>query len=71
MTYYDEAATTATISGNSQIVQVLPLGDSGSLQVPLEDTTVLQPGETLTVAATAVTGTSVWTIGTLNIREDQ
>jgi hypothetical protein len=71
VTYYDEAATTATISGNSQIVQVLPLGDSGSLQVPLEDTTVLQPGETLTVAATAVTGTSVWTIGTLNIREDQ
>lgn len=69
--YYDTAATTATISNNSQIIEVIPIGQSGSLLVPLEDTTTLQPGETITVAATTTTGTSTFTIATLNTREDQ
>lgn len=69
--YVDTDATTATIADNGQIIQVLPVGASGSVIIPLEDTTTLQPGETLTVAATAVTGTSTYTIATLNTREDQ
>jgi hypothetical protein len=69
--YWDTAATTATISNNNQIIQALPVGQTGTILMALEDTTTLQPGESLTVAATAVTGTSTWTIATLNTREDQ
>lgn len=69
--YFDTGATTATISDNLQIIEVIPVGQAGSIQVTLEDTVTLEPGETLTVAATAVTGTSTWTIATLNTREDQ
>jgi len=69
--YVDTAATTATITDNGQIIQVIPVGQSGSIQVTLEDTVTIQPGETITVAATATTGTSTFTIATLNTREDQ
>tara|TARA_R110000772_G_scaffold20946_4_gene57997 strand:+ start:23952 stop:25955 length:2004 start_codon:yes stop_codon:yes gene_type:complete len=69
--YTDTGATTCTITDNIQIVQVIPVGQTGTILAALEDTTTLQPGETLTVAATAVTGTSTWTIATLNTREDQ
>jgi len=69
--YYDTGATTATIADNGQIVQALPIGQGGTFTLSLEDTTTLQPGETLTIAAKATTGTSTWTIGTLNVREDQ
>lgn len=67
----DTAATTATITDNGQIVQVIPVGQSGTALIALEDTTTIQPGETITVAATTVTGTSTFTIATLNTREDQ
>ena len=69
--YMETDTTTVTIDGNRQIIQALPVGQTGSVLIPLEDTTILQPGETLTVAATTVTGTSTWTIATLNTREDQ
>ena len=69
--YIDTAATTATIAGNEQIIEAIPVGQTGTVLIPLEDTTTIQPGETVTVAATAVTGTSTWTIATLNTREDQ
>jgi hypothetical protein len=69
--FIDTAATTATISNNGQIIQVVPVGDAGTILIPLEDTTTVQPGETVTVCATAVTGTSTFTIATLNVREDQ
>ena len=69
--YWDTDATTATITDNNQIIQVIPVGQHGTLIMPLEDTTTLEPGETLTVAATAVSGTSTYTIATLNTREDQ
>jgi len=69
--YYDTAATTATITDNGQIVEVIPVGQAGSIQAVLEDIVTLQPGETMTVAATATTGTSTFTIATLNTREDQ
>ena len=41
--YYETAATTATITHNEQIIQTLPIGASGSVIIPLEDTTTLQP----------------------------
>jgi hypothetical protein len=69
--YYDEDALTCTFTDNQQIVQVIPVGQGGNESVSLEDTTTLQPGESLTVAARAVTGTSTYTIATLNLREDQ
>jgi hypothetical protein len=69
--YTETAATSATITNNGQIIQAIPVGQTGTVIIPMEDTTTLQPGETLTVAATAVTGTSTYSIATLNIREDQ
>lgn len=69
--FVDTAATTATISSNGQILQVVPVGQAGTILIQLEDTTIIQPGETITVCATAVTGTSTFTIATLNVREDQ
>lgn len=68
---YDTGATTCTFTDNLQIIQVIPVGQAGSIQVTLEDITTLQPGETLTVAAKTTTGTSTWTLATLNTREDQ
>jgi len=69
--FTDTAATTATIADNGQIVQVVPVGASGTILVQLEDIVTVQPGETITVAATTTTGTSTQTIATLNTREDQ
>lgn len=68
---WDTAATTATISTNDQIIYSLNLGQSGGGAVSLDDEITLQPGETITVAARAVTGTATYVIGSLNIREDQ
>jgi hypothetical protein len=67
----DTAATLATITDNSQIIEVIPIGQSGTILHDFEDVTTLQPGETLTLAATTTTGTSTFTIGVVNIREDQ
>ena len=71
VTYVDTAATTCTISDNNQIIISIPLGQGGSGFVQFDDEVVLYPGETLTIAATAVTGTATYTISTLNTREDQ
>jgi len=70
-TSVDTAATTATITANEQIVFSLPIGQGGSDLFSFEDDVTLQPGETITVAATAVTGTATYTIASLNTREDQ
>lgn len=69
--YIDTAADTATIDGNGQIIQVIPVGQNGTILNALEDIVTLQPGETVSLVATAVTGTSTWTIGVINAREDQ
>ena len=69
--YYDTAATTATITDNGQIIQTIQVGQNGTVLVPLEDITTLQPGETLTIVATTPTGTSTFTAASLNTREDQ
>jgi hypothetical protein len=71
VTDVDTAATTVTITDNEQILFSMPLGGSGSGLFTFEDSLLLQPGEQVTLAAKAVTGTSTWTIMSLNTREDQ
>lgn len=71
VTYVDTAATQVTITDNDQVLFSLPLGGSGDALFTFEDNLMVQPGETVTLAAKAVTGTSTWTIMSLNTREDQ
>jgi len=47
------------------------MGNGSNLILTLADDVMLQPGESITVAARAVTGTTVWVIANLNTREDQ
>jgi hypothetical protein len=68
---YDTAATTATISDNNQIIYSLPIGEGGSETNNFEDIVEIQPGESITVAAIAVTGTATYFIVSLNVREDK
>lgn len=70
-TYVDTDATTATISANEQVVFSIPIGQGGTILYEFGDDVTVQPGETITVAAKAVTGTSTYTIASLNTREDQ
>ena len=67
----DVAATTCTFADAEQVVISLPLGSDGHDLLQLLDTILLQPGETVTVAAQCVTGSPAWVLGTLNTREDQ
>jgi hypothetical protein len=71
-TVWDTAATTATISSNEQIEFSANLGQSSGGIQPIEDQEItLQPGESITLAARAVTGTATYVIGSMNTREDQ
>jgi hypothetical protein len=70
-TYVDTAATAATVATNEQLIFSLPMGNGNNAILIFGDEIDLQPGETLTVAARAVTGTTVWTVFNLNTREDQ
>lgn len=70
-TYWDTAATSCTISNNSQLIWSGQLGDTGNLDFIFSDEVTLQPGETITVAAKSVTGTPSYVTASLNTREDQ
>lgn len=70
-TFVDTAATTATITDNAQIIFAITVGQGGSTLVPFEDEVTLQPGESVTLAATAATGTATFSSVSLNTREDQ
>lgn len=70
-TSWDTAAATATISSNDQIIFSLNIGQNGNATFAFSDDITIQPGETLTLAATAVTGTATYVLGSLNTREDQ
>lgn len=69
--YIDTAATTCSFSRNSQVQFAFALGQSNGGAYSFEDELSLQPGETLTLAARAVTGTATYVIASLNTREDQ
>lgn len=68
--YWDQAATTCTITNNEQILGVYYAGSQGTLSFKIEDDMTLQPGEVITLACRAVTGTATYVSGALNIRED-
>lgn len=74
---YDTAATTVTFAAGDQLIWVGQLGETGSFDhhfgngdMNAEEVT-LQPGEWITVAAKASTGTPAYTLASLNTREDQ
>ena len=69
-TAVDQGATTCTFTNNDQLILSLPMGNGSNAILALSDDVMLQPGESLTVAARAVTGTTVWVIANLNTRED-
>lgn len=69
--YWDTAATTCTITNNEQLVSSIQTGQASGETLSFEDDIILAPGETITLAARAVTGTATYVNGTLNIREDQ
>lgn len=68
--YVDTAATTAT-AADDKVVFLYTQGQNSGGTYRFDDVITLQPGETLTLAAVAVTGTATYVIGSLNIREDQ
>jgi len=74
---YDTAATTVTYTLGDQLVWTGHLGDTGELdhhfgngEFNAEEIT-LQPGEWITLAAKATTGTPSYVTGSINTREDQ
>jgi len=69
--YWDVAATTCTIVNNEQIIFNYTQGQNSGGAYKFEDIVTLQPGETITLAARAVTGTATYVNGSLNTREDQ
>lgn len=71
-TYYDVASTTCTVALNEQILKSIPIAQNGSSIIQFEDQDiVVNPGEVITLAARAVTGTATYVNASLNTREDQ
>lgn len=71
---WDTAATTVTYATNDQLVWTGHLGDTGELDHSFMNALselTLQPGEWITLAAKASTGTPAYVSGSLNTREDQ
>lgn len=71
----DTSATTVTFTDNRQLQWSGHLGDTGDMvysfnEGGMEEMT-LQPGEWITLAARAVTGTPSYVTGSINTREDQ
>lgn len=69
--YWDTAATTCSFASNQQVQFAYCLGQSSGGAYAFEDEVSLQPGETLTLAARAVTGTATYVTASINTREDQ
>lgn len=68
--YWDTASTTCTFNqGNVQFAYTLGQNSGGAYQ--FEDELKIQPGETLTLCARAVTATATYVNASLNTREDQ
>jgi hypothetical protein len=71
--YWDTASTTCSFSDNGQVVFAYTLAQNGGGAYTFGDPSriSIQPGETLTLAARAVTGTATYVNASLNTREDQ
>lgn len=70
-TYWDTAATTCTISSNDKLITSINTGQASGETVIFQENILLQPGESITLAARAVTGTATYVNASLNAREDQ
>ena len=71
---WDTGATSCTITDNEQLVYSLNTGQASGDTIPLGDVLNdfrIEPGETITLAARAVTGTATYVSASLNTREDQ
>jgi hypothetical protein len=74
----DTSATTVTYSTGDQLLWTGHVGDTGEMdhhfggsnELTIEEVT-LQPGEWVTLAAKAATGTPSYVTGSINTREDQ
>jgi hypothetical protein len=75
---WDTSATTVTYSTGDQLLWTGHLGDTGEIdhhfggtsELNMEELT-LQPGDWVTLAAKAITGTPSYVTGSMNTREDQ
>lgn len=74
-TTWDNAATNVTYSTGEQLLWTGHLGDTGELDHHFNggknEEVTLQPGEWVTLAAKATTGSPSWVTGSINTREDQ
>lgn len=74
-TSWDTAATTVTYSTNDQLMWTGHLGETGEIDHHFNgsggEELTLQPGEWVTLAARATTGTPSYVTGSINTREDQ
>ena len=70
-TYWDTAATTCTIDANEQLITSLQTGQASGETLSFPDDLKIMPGETVTLAARAVTGSATYVNASLNTREDQ
>lgn len=69
---WDTAAATCTIDTNEQLLSSVQTGQaSGEIVDFTVDDFTLRPGETLTLAARAATGSATYVNASLNTREDQ
>ncbi len=74
---WDTAATTVTYTTGDQLIWTGHLGDTGEIDHHFGNGTLnaeevtLQPGEWITLAAKATTGTPSYVTGSMNTREDQ
>ena len=70
-TYWDTSATTCTIDNNEQLITSIQTGQASGEPLEFSDDVTLEPGDTITLAARAVTGNATWVSASLNTREDQ
>jgi len=68
-TCVDQGATTCTFASNEQVLVTFPIGNASSDNLVFGDEIILQPGETLTLAARAVSGTTPFFSASLNTRK--
>lgn len=71
-TTWDTAATGVSIPSTTSVEDSLPLAQNAGGEFPFDDNEItLQPGEQITFAAQAVTGTATYVKASLKTREDQ
>ncbi len=70
-TTWDQDATTCTYDNNEQLLFSVETGQASGETITFDEPILLQPGETLTLAARTVTGSATYVSASMNTREDQ